>query len=73
MVAALSERAARAAGEPLDCLITNAFEATWQHEWFGGRLKWHMSTFFIRLGFLLGSGSNAGWWVGSVRARRAQL
>ena len=58
------------AGEPLDCLITNAFEATWQHEWVERlRLKWHMSTFFIRLGFLLGSGSHAGWnqWVGGVR------
>ena len=57
-------------GEPLDTLITNAFEATWQHRWMEmTRVKWEFTTVAIRVGFFLGSGTSVGWnqWAGRVR------
>lgn len=57
-------------GEPLDTLITNAFEATWQHRWMEmTRVKWEFTTVAIRVGFFLGSGTSIGWnqWAGRVR------
>lgn len=56
--------------QPLDTLITNAFESNWQHRWVEwSRLKWIVTTFFIRVGFFLASGTSCGWnqWCGQVK------
>ena len=49
-------------GAPLDSFITNLFECSYQHRWLEYfKIKWRFTTPFIRLGFLLGSGSSSGW------------
>ncbi len=66
-------------GLPLDTLITNLFECTHLHplleRW---KIKWKITTPFIRLGFLLSSGSSCGFnqWAGckpSHLVRRGHL
>ena len=63
-------------GLPLDTHITNLFECCYQHPWLEqgsgtplSGLKWAVSTVFIRLGLLLGTGSSVGFnqWTGAVK------
>lgn len=50
-----------AEGRPLDVFITNLFEHAYEHPWVHAlRLRWALSTFFIRL-FLFLAGSSVGF------------
>jgi len=54
---------------PLDTYITNLFECAYQHRWTETlKLKWTFTTPFIRLAFLLGTGSSGGFnqWDGTL-------
>lgn len=56
-------------GVALDTLITNLFECSYQHDWVEYlKLKWRFTTPFIRLAFLLGTGSSGGYnqWAGCL-------
>lgn len=56
-------------GVPLDSLITNLFECSYQHPWVEAlKLKWRFTTPFIRAAFLLGTGSSVGFnqWAGGL-------
>jgi len=55
-------------GAPLDSFITNLFECAYQHRWLEYfKIKWRFTTPFIRLAFMIGSGSSSGWnqWAGT--------
>lgn len=56
-------------GVPLDTLIANLFEHAYEHWWcHKHHLKWKFTSVFIKLGFLLLTGSSAGYnqWVGRL-------
>jgi dimethylaniline monooxygenase (N-oxide forming) len=64
-----------AEGLPLDTFISNLFECSHVHpvaEHF--KVKWRFATPFIRLGFLLGTGSSLGYnqWAGTKPSRLVQ-
>ena len=49
-------------GKPLDIFISNLFEHSYEHPWVHDwQLKWKLSTWVIRGGFLLATGSSWGW------------
>ena len=54
---------------PLDTLIANLFEHSYEH-WFMHKhhLKWRFTTYFIRAGFFLTTGSSVGYnqYVGGL-------
>jgi dimethylaniline monooxygenase (N-oxide forming) len=57
------------AGVPLDTLIANLFEHSYEHWWcHRHHIKWKATTLVIRLGFFLATGSSVGYnqWVGRV-------
>jgi len=57
-------------GVPLDTLISNLFEHAYEHWWcHKHHLKWKFTTGFIKVGFLLMTGSTAGYnqWVGGLK------
>lgn len=62
-----------AKNRPLDVFITNLFEHAYEHPWVHAlRLRWHLSTIFIRL-FLFLTGSSWGfnqWAVPTTPVRR---
>jgi len=54
---------------PLDTLIANLFEHSYEHWWLHKHhLKWRVTGYFIRAGFWLTTGSSVGWdqWVGGL-------
>lgn len=58
---------------PLDTMITNVFESCYLHPLVETlHLRWIVSTIFIRLGFLLATGTSGGYnqWVGCVSPTR---
>ena len=57
-------------GVALDTLIANLFEHSHEHWWLHKHhLKWRVTTWAIRVGFWLTTGSSVGWdqWVGRVK------
>jgi len=49
-------------GKPLDIFISNLFEHSHEHPWVHAwQLKWKLSTWVIRGGMLLATGSSWGW------------
>ena len=49
-------------GKPLDIFISNIFEHSHEHPWVHTwQLKWKISTWVIRAGFLVATGSSWGW------------
>ena len=57
-------------GVPLDTLIANLFEHSYEHWWcHRHHIKWKVTTLFIRLGFFLTTGSSVGYnqYVGRVK------
>ena len=57
-------------GVPLDTLIANLFEHSYEHWWLHKHhIKWKVTSVFIRLGFFLTTGSSVGYnqYVGRVR------
>ena len=60
-------------GKPLDIFISNLFEHAYEHPWVHAlQLKWKASTWVIRVGFLLATGSSWGWnqWACPVKEVR---
>ena len=56
-------------GVPLDTLMANLFEHSYEHWWcHKHHLKWRFTTVFIKLGFFVMGGSSAGYnqWAGRV-------
>ena len=56
-------------GVPLDSMITNLFECSYVHAWAERlKLRWRVTTWFIRGGFLLATGSSVGFnqWAGGL-------
>ena len=56
-------------GVPLDSMIANLFECAYVHRWAEAlKLRWRVTTWFIRAGFWLSTGSSCGFnqWAGGL-------
>jgi dimethylaniline monooxygenase (N-oxide forming) len=61
-------------GKPLDIFISNLFEHSYEHPWVHDwQLKWKISTWVIRAGFFIATGSSWGWNQWACRVKEVFL